>query len=256
MVSILGAVVLALIQGLTEWLPISSSGHLVILQQLFKLQASVAFDVMLHLGTLLAVIIFLREPIVKILKAVLRRDFLSNEARLATYITWGTLPLAVVGFLFKSFFESLFSNLFVVGIALMINGVILYSTKFFKPRRKLTSADSMFIGIAQAISVIPGISRSGSTISAAMFRKIDKETAYKFSFLLSIPAILGASLIKLGEINFTQEPIGVVLFGIIVSAAVGYFALRTVAKVILSGNFYKFAYYCWLVGIIVLFLSF
>jgi len=256
MVSILGAVILALVQGLTEWLPISSSGHLVIFQQLFSLQASVAFDVMLHLGTLVAVIVFLKDDILKILKSFLRFDFSNYEARLGAYIICGSVPIVVLGLLFKSFFESLFSSLFAVGIVLIVNGVILYLTKFSKPRRKLNLLDSLFVGIGQAVSIIPGISRSGSTVSAAMFRGVDKETAYKFSFLLSIVAILGASLVEFGEINFAQESMGIILFGIIVSAAVGYFALKTVAKTILTGNFYKFAYYCWLIGIIVLFLSF
>ena len=252
---ILEAAVLAVVQGLTEWLPISSSGHLVILQQLFKIQASVAFDVMLHLGTLLAVLVFLREDIWKILKSIFSLRLESSEARLGAYVITGSLPIAVVGLLFKSFFESLFSSLLAVGIALMLNGLILYSTRFFKPKRKLNLLDALFVGIGQAISIVPGISRSGITISAAMSRGIDRKTAYKFSFLLSVLAILGASLIKFGEINFVQEPLEVVALGVIISALVGYLALKTVAKVIISGDFHKFAYYCWLVGIVILFLS-
>lgn len=252
---ILETILLAVIQGLTEWLPISSSGHLVILQQLLKIQASVAFDVMLHLGTLLAVVVFLKEEIFKILKSILSLKFSTPEARLALYIISGSIPVAIIGLLFKSFFESLFSSLLAVGVALMINGMILYSTKFFKPKKDLKLLDSLLIGMAQVISIVPGISRSGSTISAALMRKIDRKTAYKFSFLLSIPAIIGASLLEFKEINFSQEPIGLIVIGVAVSALVGYFALKTVAKIVLSGNFHRFAYYCWLLGIAVLILS-
>jgi undecaprenyl-diphosphatase len=250
MVNILEAVILGIVQGLAEWLPISSSGHLVIIQQLFGIKASVSFDVMLHLGTLIAVIYFLRKEIGRILK------FDEESKKTITYIIIGSLPVALLGLAFKSFFESLFSSLFTVGIALVINGFILYSTKFFKPGRKLSSIDSLLIGTAQAVSIVPGISRSGITVSAAIARKIDKKTAYKFSFLLSILAILGASLVKFGEIDFAQEPIEVVLVGIAISALVGYFALKTVAKTVLTGDFHKFAYYCWLIGILVLLLGF
>lgn len=255
MVSIQEVVILAVVQGLTEWLPISSSGHLVILQQLFGLQASVAFDVMLHFGTLLAVVCFLWKDILEIVKGVLSLDFSREEARMGAYIIIGSVPLAITGLLFKSFFESLFSNPTMVGIALFINGIILYLTRFVILRKKIDSVDALTIGIAQAVSIIPGISRSGSTVSTAMLAGIDKKTAYKFSFLLSIIAILGASLIEFGEINFAQEPIELILAGVIISAIVGYIALKTVAKLVITGDFHKFAYYCWVLGIIIVLLS-
>lgn len=255
MVSIAEAIILAVVQGLTEWLPISSSGHLVILQQLLHIQASVAFDVMLHLGTLLAVVWFLREDISRILKAVLSLDFSKKEARLGAYIIIGTLPVAIVGILFKSFLESLFSNLTAVGVALFINGTFLYLTRFTPLKKTLNAIDALFIGIAQAVSIVPGISRSGSTISAALLAGIDRKTAYKFSFLLSILAILGASLIQIGEINFAQETLEVILVGVLISTIVGYIALKLITSTIISDNFYKFAYYCWLVGLVIFLLS-
>jgi undecaprenyl-diphosphatase len=197
----------------------------------------------------------LRKDIIKILKSLLSLNFASSEAKLGFYVLCGTVPVAVIGLLFKSFFESLFSVLPAVGIALMINGAIIFFTQFFKTKRKINFLDSLFIGIAQAFSIIPGISRSGSTISMAIFRGVDRKTAYKFSFLLSILAILGASLIEFGEINFAQESMETIALGIAVSAFIGYFALKTVANTVLTGDFHKFAYYCWLVGIAVLFLS-
>ena len=244
------AIALAIIQGLTEWFPISSSGHLVIVQQLFKIKASVAFDVMLHLGTLMAVVYFLRKDIAKLLK------FDEESRRMVAYIICGSLPIALLGFAFKSFFESLFSNLFAVVLALILNGFILYLTKFFQGREKLNFSKAFVIGLAQAFSIVPGISRSGATISAGLMNKIDKKQAFKFSFLLSIVAILGATLLKIGEIDFSSEPVESILLGIAVSALVGFFALKTVAKLVLTGNFHKFAYYCWLLGLLILLLSF
>jgi undecaprenyl-diphosphatase len=250
MLSLLQAAALAMVQGLTEWLPISSSGHLVIVQQLFGIKASVAFDVVLHLGTLIAVLYFLRKDMAKLLK------FNEESKRTIAYIIYGSLPIALLGFAFKSFFESLFSSLVAVATALILNGFILYSTKFFEGKKKLDFSKAFAIGLAQAFSIIPGISRSGTTISAGLISKMDKKEAYKFSFLLSIVAILGASFFKLEEIDLTAEPIESILLGIAVSALVGFFALKTVAKLVLSNNFHKFAYYCWLLGFLILLLSF
>ena len=249
MVNLLEAVALAIVQGLTEWLPISSSCHLVIVQQLFGIKASVAFDVMLHFGTLLSVVYFLRKDIAKLLK------FDEESKRIIAYIICASLPIALLGFAFKSFFESLFSSLFAVALALILNGFVLYSTKFFEGKKKLNFSKAFAIGLAQAFSIIPGISRSGITISAGLINKIDKKQAYKFSFLLSIIAILGANFFELGEIDISSEPIESILLGIAVSALVGFLALRTVVKLVLSSNFYKFAYYCWLLGFLILLLS-
>jgi undecaprenyl-diphosphatase len=249
MVNLLEAVALAIFQGLTEWLPISSSGHLVIVQQLLGIKASVAFDVMLHFGTLLSVVYFLRKDIAKLLK------FDEESKRTIAYIICASLPIALLGFAFKSFFESLFSSLFAVALALILNGFVLYSTKFFEGKKKLNFSKAFAIGLAQAFSIIPGISRSGITISAGLINKIDKKQAYKFSFLLSIIAILGATFFKLGEIDISSELIESILLGIAVSALVGFLALKTVAKLVLSSNFYKFAYYCWLLGFLILLLS-
>jgi undecaprenyl-diphosphatase len=249
MLNLFEAVVLAVIQGLTEWLPISSSGHLVIIQQLFGIKASVAFDVILHFGTLIAVVYFLRKDIAKLLK------FDEESKRTIAYIICASLPITLLGFAFKSFFESLFSNLFAVALALILNGFILYSTKFFQGKKKLNFSKAFAIGLSQAFSIVPGISRSGITISAGLISRIDKAQAFKFSFLLSIVAILGATFFKLGEIDFSSEPIESILLGIAVSAFVGFFALKTVAKLVLSSNFHKFAYYCWLLGFLILLLS-
>ena len=249
------AIVLGIVQGVTEWLPISSSGHLVILQRLSGIYGSVAFDVMLHLGTLLSVIYFLRKDLVDIIRAVLGFEFSSRNGKLAFYTILGTLPVAVLGMLWKPFFESLFTNLTIVGITLIINGVILYFTRYSKPHTEINLTASLFIGAAQAVSIIPGISRSGATISMALFRGIEKESAYKFSFLLSIVAILGASLVELGEIAFWPETLEAVILGVVTSSIVGYIALKIVSRYVLTDGFYKFAYYCWVAGFSTVILS-
>ncbi|MEM5853753.1 MAG: undecaprenyl-diphosphate phosphatase [Candidatus Aenigmatarchaeota archaeon] len=244
------AFVLAVVQGLTEWFPVSSSAHLVAFQRFLGMKASVAFDVMLHLGTLFAVIYFLRKDLIELMK------FKRNNEKMFAYIIIGSLPIAFFGFLFKNFFEFFFSSSIAVGIALIINGLILYSTKFFQSKRKMNFFDSFLIGIAQVFSLFPGISRSGITISTALVRGINKTTAYKFSFFISILPIIGAALMKSGEIDFSQESLETFLIGISVSGLVGYVALKTIARIVLKGSFYKFAYYCWIFGIIVLALSF
>ncbi len=252
MVSIWEAILLATVQGITEWLPISSTGHLVIMQELLDIRASVGFDVMLHFGTFLAVLIYMRKDVMAILKAIVSH---SEQSKLATFILTGSIPLAVVGFAFKTFFEPLFSNMTAVGLALVMNGMVLFMTKYAIGYRKLEFVDSLLVGIAQAFSIIPGISRSGSTISAAMIRGVDREIAYKYSFMLSLLAILGATVFKLGDIDFTQEPLLTVLLAISVSATIGFMALRATSALVLRGRFHNFAYYCLPLGITVTLVS-
>ncbi|MEM2087612.1 MAG: undecaprenyl-diphosphate phosphatase [Thermoproteota archaeon] len=245
---------LAVVQGITEWAPISSSAHLVLAQDLFKINVSVAFDVMLHLGTLVGVMLFLRKDISSIVRTVLKLDFSSKEGRIFMYVIIGTIPTALIGFLLKDFFEAMFSNLFSTGIAMLVNSVLLYSTKYSKPRKDLHAFDSLIIGFAQAAAITPGISRTGITVSAALLRGVEGSEAYRFSLLLSILSIIGGSIVKLSDVNFEQESFMIIL-GILVTAIVGYFVLGKVRKYVVKLSFHKFAYYCLLVGIFILFLS-
>jgi undecaprenyl-diphosphatase len=245
---------LGFVQGVTEWFPISSSGHLVIFQELFKINVSVAFDVMLHLGTLAGVVLFLRRDLLTILKAVLKLDFSSKEGRIFIYVILATVPTALIGFLLKDVFEAMFSNFFATGIAMLVNGVILYSTKYSKPRKDLDVFDSLLIGFAQAVAITPGISRTGITVSTALLRGVEGSEAYRFSLLLSVLSIIGGSIVKLGDVNFEQESFTIIL-GILVAATVSYLTLRIVRKYVIRRSFHKFAYYCLLVGAFILFLS-
>ncbi|MGD9130165.1 MAG: undecaprenyl-diphosphate phosphatase [Candidatus Bathyarchaeota archaeon] len=248
MVTLVEVFILAVVQGLTEWLPISSSGHLVITQKALGLNLPLIYSVMLHLGTLIVVLTVFRKDIVDIIKAVAKRDFETEEGKLALFIVVGSVPTAIIGFTFHDFFESLFSNLPAVGSALLITGAILFISEKRTGNKKLDTTDSLLIGLAQAIAIIPGISRSGATISTGLLRKIDKKTAFKYSFLLSAPAIAGATIMEsnqLAQANIDPAPL---LIGTIVSMIVGYASLKLLQKIVMNEKIHLFAYYCWLAG--------
>ncbi|MBO3799015.1 MAG: undecaprenyl-diphosphate phosphatase [Thermoproteota archaeon] len=245
---------LSLVQGITEWFPISSTGHLVMMQEMFRINVSVAFDVMLHLGTLIGVIMFLREDLQSILKAVFRLDFSGEEGRMFMYVVLGTIPIGLAGFLLKGFFESMFKGLFATGVAMLLNGLILFSTRLATPRKRLNALDSILIGVSQAAAITPGISRTGITVSTGLLLGVENDEAYRFSLLLSIPSIIGGSIFKLQDVNFEQE-YWMIAIGILATAAVGYLSLGKVRKYIVKQSFYKFAYYCLPVGAIIILLS-
>jgi len=248
MVTLIEVFVLAVVQGLTEWLPISSSGHLVITQKALGLNLPLIYSVMLHLGTLIVVLTVFRRDIADIIKAVAKRDFETEEAKLALLIVVGSVPTAIVGFILHDFLDSLFSNLPAVGAALLITGAVLFLSEKRLGNKKMSITDSLLIGLAQAIAIIPGISRSGATISTALLRKIDKKTAFKYSFLLSAPAIAGATLMESKQLahgNIDPTPL---LLGTIVSMIVGYASLKILQKIVMNEKIHLFAYYCWAAG--------
>jgi undecaprenyl-diphosphatase len=251
---ILESIILGLIQGLTEWLPISSSAHLVITQELLKIKVPLIFDVMLHFGTLLAVLVFFWKDILNILKNIVKFDFKSQTGKLIQFIIVGTIPIIFAGILFYSVVEALFQSLFLVSIALIINGILLFLTKFSKDKKEMSYLDSLFVGFAQAFALIPGISRSGATISTGLLRGVKKEYVFKFSFLLSIPAVLGANIWELSTtiINNTNLDFTSYLIGMIVAAVVGYVSLRFLFRILKKEKFYLFSAYCIALGLILL----
>lgn len=256
MVSLAEAVFLGVVQGLTEWLPISSSGHLVILQQVFGIEASLLFDVLLHAGTVVAVFAFFRKEIWRFLQTVLRWDIYAG-GRDVIHVLIATIPVAVVGFFFRDIIALMFQSIHDVGILLVLMGFILFNTKLARGKRKLNLKDAAYVGLAQAASLAPGISRSGITISAALTRGIRKEQAFIFSFMLAIPAILGASVLELYNANLANYTITAEMWvGAVVSAVVGYISLIILRDFLLKGEFYKFGVYCWVVGFSVLLYSF
>ncbi|MCW4034428.1 MAG: undecaprenyl-diphosphate phosphatase [Candidatus Bathyarchaeota archaeon] len=252
MVTLIEALILAIIQGLTEWLPVSSSGHLVIAQEFLGLNPPLIFDVMLHVGTLIVVVAVFRKDILNILKAIAKGNWQSQEGKLALYIVAGSIPIAVTGFVLRDFFESMFCNLQSVGVALLVTGCVLFVSEKRVGTKKIGATDSLIIGLAQAVAIIPGVSRSGLTVSAGLLRKIDKASAFRFSFLLSVPAVLGATLFEVKDLVVGNVDMIPLLFGVIVAMVVGYLSLRLLQKIVLSEKFHYFSVYCWIAGLLLI----
>lgn len=266
--NLLEAVTLGIIQGLTEFLPVSSSGHLVLLQNLFGLkEAELVFDVSVHVGTIVAVLIFLRREIAAILKSLWSTGMLWTKGRINAAVAWqipeirlavlvlvGSIPTGILGLAFHKIAETLFSTVLIVAIDLMITGILLALTRFAgkwgRKADRMSIRDGLIVGLVQGIAIMPGISRSGSTISAAVFLGIEQETATRFSFLLSIPAVIGAALLSLkGLHQISAAHLGLIAAGMVSSAVVGYASLGFLVKIAQRGKLYLFAPYCLLIGI-------
>lgn len=245
MIDYLQAVILAIVQGITEWLPISSSGHLAIIQILFGVSPPLFFDIALHFGTLLSVIAYFRNDIIALL----------NKKEWIVFIILASIPTAIIGLALKDFFASFFSDLLLVGLALLITGAFLFMTRNAKAGSNLAAKSAIVIGIAQGFAVAPGISRSGATIGAGMLLGLDKDQAARFSFLLSIPAILGASLIEARELAIQSVDLGPTVLGVIVAAVVGYLSIGFLLDIIRKGNFSIFSYYCFALGALIIILG-
>jgi len=255
--TLLETLILAVIQGVTEWLPISSSGHLVVAQDYLGLRLPLFFDVILHMGSLLVVLIVFWSDVIKVLKAVIRLDFRSGEGRLGLYVFLGTVATIVIGFAFRDWFESLFQNLLAVGVAFILTGSyysLLYAFRRGEQRStRLSPSSAVLIGVAQGIALIPGVSRSGSTIATGLLLKVDKKEAFRFSFLIFIPAVVGAALVTsldAGNTLFTDIDPANVLLGLITTVVVGYVSLKLLLRILLRGRLHLFAFYCWAFGLI------
>jgi len=270
------SIFLGIVQGITEFLPVSSSGHLAIFQNFFKMEnieeSHLFFDVLLHFGTLISLCIVYRKEIVGMIRAII--DMFTNRkkgnvdtsevslGRMAIMVVVATLPLIVVIFL-KGYIEQLSRSSLFIGVALLITGCILFvSDKLAigkKTQRNMSVKDALVIGASQAIATVPGLSRSGVTITTGLTMGLSREYAVNFSFLMSIPAILGANIVSLisaiaGGVDWSFFPI--YLVGMAVAAVVGYFAIGLVKMLVSSNKFGKFSYYCWGVGLLTIILSF
>lgn len=273
--SILSSILLGLIQGVTEFLPVSSSGHLAIAEHLLGmkgLEVPNFFDVLLHLGTLVAVFAAywddIRDMILELIYGVkdLARGTTPTPVpparRLILLIIVGTLPLFAV-LPIEDLVESLGDNMYFVGGALVVTGCLLFASDRVRKGRKTEKTaslvDVLLVGVAQAVATCPGISRSGTTITAGCFVGFDRKFAVRFSFLLSIPAVLGANILTLKdaiqENSIIVSDIPVYLVGVAVAAVVGYICIRLLKMIADKGKFGWFAYYCWAVGLIVLALT-
>ena len=257
------SILMGVIQGVAEFLPISSSGHLTLFQAFFFFlnmeETHMLFTVLLHFGTLISVCIVYWRDIVDMIRefflgirALVVRDESAGKPpaarRMVMLIIVATLPLFVMIF-FKDALERFFSNPIPVSCMLLLTGFILFFSdrlaRGHKTAKNATVVDALLVGCAQAVAIIPGISRSGSTISAGMLRGFDRDFAVRFSFLMSLPAVVGATLL---ELKAALPLLPVYLVGVVVSAVVGYFAIRLVKSLADKGKFGNFAYYCWAVG--------
>ncbi len=252
---IVQSIILGAVQGLTEFLPVSSSGHLVVFQKIFNFsEAPIFFDTLVHFATLLAVVFYLRKEIIHILKTLNTKE----TQKLVGLIILGTIPIVIVGFSIKDIIERVFSSLLLVAFSFFVTSVILFATYFFKNQKKsiteLNWKDSLFVGVFQALAILPGVSRSGSTVSASIFRNIKREDGFKFSFLLAVPAIFGAFVLQLKEqgFQFMGSQILPDIIGFILAFAFGLISLKILEKVMVKGKLYYFGVYTLLLSVIIL----
>jgi undecaprenyl-diphosphatase len=272
---IIQAIIMGIVQGLTEFLPVSSSAHLVFVPEILKVQSSLAFDTVLHVGTLVAVVGYFWNDILKMFKAFFssltdipkgqfREEIREDQfKKLAWFVIIGTIPAGLAGILFKDFFESLFNNIPAVGFFLIVTGFLLWGSERIskkvsakKSLKEMTLKNSIIIGVFQALAIAPGISRSGATISAGLFLGLERELAARYSFLLSIIAILGAALVQAKDITSIFDlNAGILIAGFLAAAISGYLAIKLLLKLIKERSLMVFAYYCWIIGALALILT-
>lgn len=282
--NLINTIIMGLVQGIAEFLPISSSGHLAIMQQILhmKLDNGLFFDVLLHLGTLVAVFIAFWKDIQELIIEGFRiiGDFFINVGRLIKYvftrkqvefkqvistpyrrfvilILVSTIPIGIVGVLFNKAVEKANATLIVPGLCLILTGVLLCiadRTKTgHKTEKTATFKDAGFIGLAQACAILPGLSRSGTTITACLVAGFDKSYAVKYSFIMSIPAVLGATVFEIKDVSLsaiTQNDLLNYLVGTIVAAVVGYISIKTMLIIVKGKKFIGFSIYCFIIGIV------
>ncbi|MDR2258293.1 MAG: undecaprenyl-diphosphate phosphatase [Treponema sp.] len=261
--SIIAALILGAIQGITEFLPVSSSGHLVLFQRIFGIsEPALLFDTMVHGGTLIAVFIVLRRDIWEILRRPIQP--------LTAYLIIATLPAVAVALVFKDTIEGAFASGAFLGFAFLITSALLLAAEFLsrgpggensegglKGKETMNWLDALIIGLLQGVAIIPGVSRSGSTLSGALSRKLNRDFAARFSFLLSIPAILGALVLQIKDLAEGAGGAGIgmapLLAGTLAAAVVGFFSIRVMLKIVRERSLTGFAIYTAVLGTLVLF---
>lgn len=273
MLDIISAIILGAVQGISEFLPISSSGHLIIVPHLLGVETGLAFDVILHVGTLVAIFTFFWKDIINIIKGFIVsiinltegfdkfKDGLRRvpEERFAWLILIATIPTGIIGLLFNNAVETIFRGTVFVGLFLIITGIILYYSERHSSGN-ITEKDMSFkqaitIGICQGIAVLPGISRSGATIASGLCLGLNREYAARYSFLLSVPAVVGAAVFKVKDLAIIDATTTVLVAGFLSSVIFGYLSIKLLMKMIEGWSLDIFAYYCWIVGILTFVLS-
>jgi undecaprenyl-diphosphatase len=253
---LLTVALLALIQGITEFLPVSSSGHLVIAQHFLSWNRdNVLLDATLHLGTAAAIVWVFRNDILSIVSGLVSRDAAKKRASLRTtaFLALATIPAAVVGVVFKDFFEGMFRNPRATGILFFVTAAFLFASALRKrPSGPLDAPKAAAIGIAQALAILPGVSRSGTTISTALLVGTERKEAGRFSFLLGLPVILGAAFLELRGVSAGSLSPGLLVAAFVLSLAVGIAALKLLLGFVDRGKLHYFGYYLVALGIVCL----
>ena len=270
------AFILGVLQGITEFLPISSSGHLALGRILLgsEVESGITYEVVVHFGTLVSIMYYYRTELGRLLSSGVRfllnpaKEKESKDVNFLGMILISMIPAFIVGFTLKDQVEAIFSNPLLVSFMLLVTGVLLFSTKFIPNRTQENDAShlaaagggipigiakSFAIGLVQACAMIPGISRSGSTITTALWLGVDRETAANFSFIMVIPVIGGAMLLQvldLLEVGIQGAALQVLVVGFLSSAISGYFALKYLIIILKKSGFYLFSFYCWAVGLL------
>jgi undecaprenyl-diphosphatase len=258
---LLTTIILGLIQGLAEWLPISSTAHLRVAEHFLGFQATPLFNVFLHVGTLGVVIFYFRHDIKVILTALVRRDFHSEHGRFIPLIVVATIPTGIIGLLYDKFLADNYQTLLIIGVTFIFGAALLFASKYGKENQtQITYRKALVMGAAQGAAGFPGLSRSGSTISSGLLLGVKREMVFKFSFLLSIPAIIGDLAVEAYLQNGTlAQGVGVnvidLAVGLAISAAAGYLAIVMVKKLVLTKRFHYFAAYTFTLGVILIALA-
>lgn len=255
--NIIKIIFLGIVQGVTEFLPISSSGHLVIFQNLLGINNNqLTLNIFLHFGTVIPIIIIYWDDVRDILL------FKKGKRHLTYLILIGIIPTGLIGLFFQNFIESLFASILSVGYMLLITGLLIYLSECFSNTRininNMKTHNAIIVGIVQGLAVIPGISRSGSTIVSSLFQGLDREAAARYSLLISIPVITGAGLMEIKAaltVGLNGTTWSLLLIGGAAAAISGFFAIKYLLHVLREGSLIIFSYYCWIMGILIITLA-
>lgn len=258
------AIALGLLQAITEFLPVSSSGHLVLAQSWFGGdEVDVLFDVLLHTATMLAVLVYFRREIVALVAGLFGQvselpPFAGCERKAVWMIVAANIPTALIGLFIERFLQGAASSPAPVGVMLMTTGAVLWTGRGRDPRRTIadmTVADALIIGVVQGVAVLPGLSRAGLTIVAALVLGLERSLAAKYSLLISIPAIAGATLLQALDSDVGATAVGPYLSGMLIAGVVGYAAIYLILLLVKRHQFYRFAFYVWPLGALALLTS-
>jgi undecaprenyl-diphosphatase len=263
---LINAIILGLIQGLAEWLPISSTAHLKIAEHFLGLtKATPLLNITLHVGTLVVVVFYFRKEVKSILTALAHLDFKSEHGQLIPLIIVAAIPTGTIGLLYVEFLEStLQTNIFImflaIGIAFLVGAIILYTSRIGRENKEtIAYTTALFMGVAQGFAIFPGLSRSGITISTALLLGLKREKAFKFSFLISIPAIIGDLVVEAykqrGQLGVQGFGPTELLVGIVITMIAGYVAIKLVSRIVSSKKFHYFAIYTWILGLVLIALT-